>query len=300
MKGNAKVIGLLNEALKAELTAINQYWLHYRMLDNWGVNKLAEYEREESIDEMKHADRFAERILFLDGLPNFQALGSLKIGESVEEILKADLEPNIEAVAMYRDVGRPIASSAKDYVSRDLFAEVLRNEEEHVDFLETQFDMIKRMGLAELRPAAVQARRGMKPGRTIAAATAVSGTLDILFAMILTLLFGRNIGNMLRYVASGPFPAATEWGASGAVLGLIVHFALMGVMAAVFVLAVMRRPALLDTPWRTGIAYGLLTYAVMNLVVVQLRFDPGFPPKRACRSRRNCSRISCWSEFRWH
>ena len=146
MKGDAKVIGLLNEALKAELTAVNQYWLHYRMLDNWGVAKLAKYEREESIDEMKHADRIAERILFLDGLPNFQALGSLKIGESVEEILKADLELEIEAVAMYR-ASVTYCEQAKDYVSRDLFSEVLANEEEHVDFLETQFDMIKRMGL---------------------------------------------------------------------------------------------------------------------------------------------------------
>src|SRR3712207_2895706 len=92
MKGDARVIELLNEALKAELTAINQYWLHYRMLDNWGVAKLAEYERHESIDEMKHADRLAERILFLDGLPNLQALGRLRIGENVEEILRADLE----------------------------------------------------------------------------------------------------------------------------------------------------------------------------------------------------------------
>jgi bacterioferritin len=92
MKGDPKVIELLNEGLKAELTAINQYWLHYRILDNWGVTKLAAMERHESIDEMKHADKFSERILFLDGLPNFQSLGSLRIGESVEEILKADLE----------------------------------------------------------------------------------------------------------------------------------------------------------------------------------------------------------------
>lgn len=119
----------------------------------------------------------------------------------------------------------------------------------------------------------------MSTGRTIAAATAVSGTLDILFAMILTLLFGRNIGNMLRYVASGPFPGATEWGTGGAVLGLAVHFALMGVMAAIFVALVRHRPALLETPFRTGLAYGLLTYVVMNLVLVQLRFHPGFPPK---------------------
>ncbi len=146
MKGDPKVIELLNEALKAELTAINQYWLHYRMLDNWGVKRLAEFERHESIDEMKHADRFSERILFLEGLPNFQALGRLRIGESVEEILKADLEAEYEAVAMYRN-GVTFCEKAKDYVSRDLFAEVLRDEEGHVDAIETQFEMIKSMGL---------------------------------------------------------------------------------------------------------------------------------------------------------
>ena len=146
MKGDPKVIELLNESLKAELTAINQYWLHYRMLDNWGVKRLAEFERHESIDEMKHADRFSERILFLEGLPNFQALGRLRIGESVEEILKADLEAEYEAVAMYRN-GVTFCEKAKDYVSRDLFAEVLRDEEGHVDAIETQFEMIKSMGL---------------------------------------------------------------------------------------------------------------------------------------------------------
>jgi bacterioferritin len=146
MKGDPKVIKLLNEALKAELTAVNQYWLHYRMLDNWGVKKLAKYEREESIDEMKHADKFSERILFLEGLPNFQALGQLRIGESVEEILKADLEAEREAVAMYREGVRQ-CEALKDYVSRDLFAETLATEEGHVDFLETQFELIERMGI---------------------------------------------------------------------------------------------------------------------------------------------------------
>ena len=146
MKGDPKVIELLNEALKAELTAINQYWLHYRMLDNWGIKKLAEYERHESIDEMKHADRFAERILFLDGLPNFQALDRLRIGENVEEILKADLEAEYEAVPMYRDAAT-YCESVHDYVSRDLFTSVLEDEEGHVDFLETQFELIKQMGL---------------------------------------------------------------------------------------------------------------------------------------------------------
>src|SRR3546814_13724235 len=98
MKGDAKVLDYLNEALKNELTAVNQYWLHYRMLDNWGVKRLAEFERHESLDEMKHSDRIAERILFLDGLPNFQMLGRLRIGETVEEILKADLELEREAL----------------------------------------------------------------------------------------------------------------------------------------------------------------------------------------------------------
>jgi bacterioferritin len=146
MKGNPRVIELLNEAIKAELTAINQYWLHYRMLDNWGVKRLAEYERKESIDEMKHADRFSERVLFLDGLPNFQALGRLRIGESVEEILKADLEAEYEAVEMYRN-GVAECEKLGDFVSRELFEEVLRDEEGHVDFLEAQFELIKQMGL---------------------------------------------------------------------------------------------------------------------------------------------------------
>ena len=146
MKGDPKVIELLNEALKAELTAINQYWLHYRILDDWGVKKLAEMERHESIDEMKHADRMSERILFLEGFPNFQALNALRIGETVEEILKADLEGEYEAVEMYRK-SAAYCESVGDFVSRDLFVEVLRDEEGHVDFLETQFELIKKMGL---------------------------------------------------------------------------------------------------------------------------------------------------------
>jgi bacterioferritin len=146
MRGDAKVIEYLNEALKNELTAVNQYWLHYRMLDNWGVAKLAHFERHESIDEMKHADRLSERILFLDGLPNFQLLGRLRIGETVEEILKADLELEYEALPLLRDA---IAhcESVRDFVSRELFADILANEEEHVDILEKQFDMITRMGI---------------------------------------------------------------------------------------------------------------------------------------------------------
>jgi bacterioferritin len=146
MNGDERVIELLNEALRNELTAVNQYWLHYRLLDHWGIARLAEFERHESIDEMKHADELSERILFLDGLPNFQALGRLRIGESVEEILKADRELEREAVAQLKDA---IAhcETVRDFVSRDLFTRILANEEEHVDTLDKQFDMIERMGL---------------------------------------------------------------------------------------------------------------------------------------------------------
>ena len=147
MKGDEKVIDFLNEALKNELTAINQYWLHYRMLDNWGVARLAHFEREESIDEMKHADKLADRILFLGGLPNFQLLGRLRVGETVEEILKADLAIEEEAIPLLRDAIAH-SESVRDYVSRDLFSEILESEEHHVDELEKQFEMIERMGIA--------------------------------------------------------------------------------------------------------------------------------------------------------
>ncbi|OZA91625.1 MAG: bacterioferritin [Erythrobacter sp. 34-65-8] len=120
--------------------------MHYRVLKDWGVDRLAEYERHESIDEMKHADQLAERVLFLGGLPNFQAIHKLKVGETVEEILRADLAVEHEAIPLLRDA---IAhcESVRDFVTRDLFAAILASEEEHVDFLETQFDMIERMGL---------------------------------------------------------------------------------------------------------------------------------------------------------
>ena len=146
MKGDEKVIDFLNEALKNELTAINQYWLHYRMLDNWGVARLAAFEREESIDEMKHADKLADRVLFLGGLPNFQLLGRLRVGETVEEILKADLAIEEEAIPLLRDAIAH-SESVRDYVSRDLFADILESEEHHVDELEKQFEMIERMGI---------------------------------------------------------------------------------------------------------------------------------------------------------
>ncbi len=146
MKGDKKVIEFLNIALKNELTAINQYFLHYRMLDNWGMSKLAKFEYGESIDEMKHADKLAERILFLDGLPNFQTLGALRIGENVEELLKCDLELEEEALPPLRDAIEH-CEKVRDYVSRDLFAHILDNEEQHVDILETQIGLIEKMGL---------------------------------------------------------------------------------------------------------------------------------------------------------
>ncbi|MFA7585667.1 MAG: bacterioferritin [Novosphingobium sp.] len=146
MKGDAKVIEYLNKALQNELTAINQYWLHYRMLDNWGVAKLAEYERHESIDEMKHADRLSARIFFLEGLPNFQSLGKLHIGESVEEILRADLALELEALPLLQEA-IAYCETVRDYNSRELFEDILDSEEEHVDFLETQFELIERMGI---------------------------------------------------------------------------------------------------------------------------------------------------------
>jgi bacterioferritin len=146
MKGDDKVIEYLNGALRNELTATNQYWLHYRLLDNLGVKRLAAFERAESIDEMKHADRLAERIFFLEGLPNFQLLGRLRIGETVEEVLRADLELELEALTQLREAIQH-CEMVRDYVSRDLLAEILVNEEEHVDTLEQQFDMIAAMGL---------------------------------------------------------------------------------------------------------------------------------------------------------
>ncbi len=146
MKGDEKVVEFLNLALKNELTAINQYFLHYRMLNHWGVHKLAKFEYEESIDEMKHADKLAERIFFLDGLPNFQLLGRLRIGQSVEEILRADLDLEYEALPLLRDAIQH-CETVRDYVSRDLFQTILDSEEEHVDTLETQFEMIERMGI---------------------------------------------------------------------------------------------------------------------------------------------------------
>lgn len=146
MKGDAKVIEYLNRALTNELTAINQYFLHARMFENWGLEKLNEKEYHESIDEMKHADALIKRILFLDGLPNLQDLGKILIGENTREVLECDLKLEMDAVPLLREA---VAHCEKvsDYVSRELFEDILESEEEHIDWLETQLELIDKVGI---------------------------------------------------------------------------------------------------------------------------------------------------------
>lgn len=146
MKGDSKVIEYLNRGLRSELTAINQYWLHYRLLDNWGLNDLAKKWREESIEEMHHADRFIDRILFLEGHPNLQVLDPLQIGQNVKEVIEADLSAEIGARALYQEAAA-YCMSVKDFPSKDLFEALMADEEGHIDFLETQLDLVKRIGI---------------------------------------------------------------------------------------------------------------------------------------------------------
>jgi bacterioferritin len=146
MKGDAKVIEYLNRGLRSELTAINQYWLHYRILDDWGYKELAKTWRKESIEEMGHADRFVERILFLEGFPNLQVLDPLRIGQSIKEILECDLAAEYEARGLYQEAA-VYSDSVGDKVSKNLFEELMADEEGHIDFLETQLNLVEQLGV---------------------------------------------------------------------------------------------------------------------------------------------------------
>jgi bacterioferritin len=146
MKGDPKVIEYLNAGLRHELTAVNQYWLHYRLLDNWGYKALAKKWRKESIEEMEHADELIVRIIFLEGFPNLQVLDPLQIGQTVKEVLECDLRAEMTARALYEEAATH-CHAVKDYVSRDLFEKLMHDEEEHIDFLETQLDLVDKLGL---------------------------------------------------------------------------------------------------------------------------------------------------------
>lgn len=146
MKGEERIIERLNEALFLELGAVNQYWLHYRLLEDWGYTKLAKKEREESIEEMHHADKIIERIIFLEGHPNLQKVGPLRIGQNVKEVLEADLAGELDAIKSYRE-SRKICNDLGDYVTQRLFEELLTDEEGHTDFLETELDLLETIGL---------------------------------------------------------------------------------------------------------------------------------------------------------
>ncbi|MDP1730445.1 MAG: bacterioferritin [Devosia sp.] len=146
MKGEAQVVERLNEALFLELGAINQYWVHYRLLSDWGVQKLADKERAESIEEMHHADRLIERIIFLEGHPNLQRIAPLRIGQNIKEVLEADLAGEYDARKAYKS-SRELCESVGDYVSRNLFEELLADEENHIGFLETQLQLLNSIGL---------------------------------------------------------------------------------------------------------------------------------------------------------
>jgi bacterioferritin len=156
LKGNQKVIDALNSVLTKELTAINQYFLHSRMLQDWGLVKIGKLEYEASIDEMKHADQLVQRILFLEGLPNLQKLGKLRIGTNLKEIIDADLEVEYEAVPHLKDCIL-VAEQEKDFVSRDLFASILTSEEHHIDWLETQKGLIQKIGLENFMQSQIEA-----------------------------------------------------------------------------------------------------------------------------------------------
>ena len=145
MKGDPSVIERLNQALRLELGAVNQYWLHYRLTEDWGFTKFAKKEREESIEEMHHADRLIERIIFLEGHPNLQTVAPLRIGQNIREVLQADLAGEYDAVENYREA-RDVCENVRDYVTKNLFEELLADEEGHIDFLESQLELLNRIG----------------------------------------------------------------------------------------------------------------------------------------------------------
>ena len=145
MKGDAKVIDYLNQSLRHELTAVNQYWLHFRLLEDWGYGKLAKKERKESIEEMQHADKLVNRIVFLEGFPNMQQLNPLRIGQNVKEVLEADLEGEYDARRLYTE-SREVCRVANDFVTMDIFENLLRDEESHINFLETQLRLLADLG----------------------------------------------------------------------------------------------------------------------------------------------------------
>src|SRR3984885_1619144 len=146
MQGDPKVIEYLNKGLRSELTAINQYWLHYRLLNNWGLLEMAKVWRKESIEEMEHADKLTVRIIFLDGFPNMQVLDPLHIGQTVKEVLDCDLRAELSARALYEEAAT-YCHTVKDYVTRDIFEKLMHDEEEHIDYLETQLDLVAKLGL---------------------------------------------------------------------------------------------------------------------------------------------------------
>jgi bacterioferritin len=146
MRGDTTVIEYLNKALRSELTSINQYWLHYRLLENWGYRDLAKKWRKESIEEMEHADKIIHRIIFLDGFPNMQVLDPLRIGQNVREVLDCDLATEMAARALYEEAAT-YCHGVKDYVSRDLFEDLMKDEERHIDFLETQIMLVNNLGV---------------------------------------------------------------------------------------------------------------------------------------------------------
>ncbi len=201
MKGDTKVIEYLNKALRHELTAVNQYWLHYRLLDNWGYKDPAKQWRKELIEEMEHADKLVERVIFLDGFPNMQVLDPLHIGQNVKEVLDCDLAAEMSARALYQEAATH-CHSVKDYVTRDLFEKLMSDEEHHIDFLETQLDLAGQAWPRTLRPASYRrdgrGRRGLtllSPGYRPAMATRSAA------AIVNALLNSRRRARLRRRVA---------------------------------------------------------------------------------------------------